>query len=124
MMQLLDMTDNLPSCKVLLTVFLVWMCFLPVTVAGQDILDAGSDCGCPEVPLRDTVWVNDANGGGVGTTTWSCDHVYVLTEQVFVNAGDTLFIEPGTAILGTQGEGRSVIEVPANNEVGMVRYVT
>jgi len=124
MMQLLDMTDNLPSCKVLLTVFLVWMCFLPVTVAGQGILDAGSDCGCPEVPLRDTVWVNDANGGGVGTTTWSCDHVYVLTEQVFVNAGDTLFIEPGTAILGTQGEGRSVIEVPANNEVGMVRYVT
>ena len=27
-------------------------------------------------------------------------------------------------VLGMQGEGMSVIEVPANNDVGMVRYVT
>ena len=42
-------------------------------------------CGCPVVSSRDTVFVSDNNGAGVGTQHWTCDHLYVLTEQVFVN---------------------------------------
>ena len=64
---------------------------------------------------------HDNGGAGVGTATWSCDHTYVLTEQVFVNAMDTLTIEPGTAILGMEGSGRSEFTAPTGNEdVGYV----
>ena len=88
-----------------------WLVFLLAgmswqPMAAQGMFDQGSACGCPEVALRDTVWVSDNAGAGVGTVTWSCDHLYVLTEQVFVNPLDTLTIEPGTAILGMGGEGR------------------
>ena len=118
------MTHNVPFLNVSLFGSIVGMCMLPMSGAGQGILDAGSACGCPELSTRDTIWVDDANGDGAGTATWTCDHIYVLTEQVFVNADDMLTIEPGTVVLGAQGEGMSVIEVPANNEVGLVRSVS
>ena len=100
-----------------------WLVFLLAgmswqPMAAQGLFDQGSACGCPEVALRDTVWVSDNAGAGVGTVTWSCDHLYVLTEQVFVNPLDTLTIEPGTAILGMGGEGRQSFFVPTNNAVG------
>ena len=85
---------------------------------------AGELCGCPEVSQRDTVWVTDNDGAGVGSATWTCDHLYVLTEQVFVNAADTLTMEPGTVVLGMAGEGRSELDVPVNFGVGSVRDVT
>ena len=44
----------------------------------------------------------------------------MLTEQVFVNAADTLTLEPGTVVSALQ-DRMSVIEVPANNDVGLVR---
>ena len=100
-----------------------WLVFLLAgmswqPMAAQGLFDQGSACGCPEVVLRDTVWVSDNAGAGVGTETWTCDHLYVLTEQVFVNASDTLTIEPGTAVLGMAGEGRQSFFVPTNNAVG------
>ena len=91
--------------------------------AQTGLFSNGSACGCPSVALRDTVWVTDNNGVGVGTSTWTCEHLYVLTEQVFVNSGDTLTIEPGTAVLGMSGSGRQEYTVPANNDVGSVLTV-
>ena len=118
------MTHYVPSLKVSVFAAVVRMLLLPMPGSGQGILDAGMPCGCPELSARDTVWVDDNSGSGVGTTTWTCDHIYVLMEQVFVNAADTLTVEPGTVVLGASGEGMSVIEVPANNEVGLVRSVS
>lgn len=97
--------------------------FTSGTWAQTGLFSNGSACGCPSVALRDTVWVTDNNGSGVGTTTWTCDNLYVLTEQVFVNSGDTLIIEPGTAVLGASGSGRQEYTVPANNDVGSVLTV-
>jgi len=91
--------------------------------AQTGLFSNGSACGCPSVALRDTVWVTDNNGSGVGTATWTCDHLYVLTEQVFVNSGDSLTIEPGTAVLGMSGSGRQEFSVTANNGVGSVTTV-
>lgn len=91
--------------------------------AQTGLFSNGSACGCPSVALRDTVWVTDNNGSGVGTATWTCDHLYVLTEQVFVNSGDSLTIEPGTAVLGMSGSGRQEYSVTANNAVGSVTTV-
>ena len=118
------MTHNVPSLKVSILAFVAGMFLMPTTGSGQGVLDAGSACGCPELSARDTVWVDDNSGSGVGTMTWTCDHIYVLTEQVFVNAADTLTLEPGTVVLGAPGQGMSVIEVPANNDVGLVRSVS
>ena len=40
-----------------------------------------------------------------GTTTWTADHTYVLNGLVFVEAGETLIIEPGTVVKGQPGQG-------------------
>ena len=45
---------------------------------------------CIRHRLHGSAWSRSRSG-----QQWSCDHVYVLTEQVFVNAGDTLTIDPG-----------------------------
>ena len=87
-------------------------------------LPVGEACGCPEVSSRDTVWISDNAGAGVGSATWTCDQLYVLTEQVFVNPEDTLVIEPGTVVLGMSGEGRNEINVPTTVGIGSVRDVT
>lgn len=50
--------------------------------------------------LSGQVMVTDNNGAGTGTTTWTKDKVYVLTERVYVNQGDVLTIEAGTVIQG------------------------
>lgn len=101
----------------------LWFLFLLAVMTwqstnAQGLFSQSVTCGCPEVALRDTVWVSDNAGAGVGTETWTCDHLYVLTEQVFVNASDTLTIEPGTAVLGMAGEGRQSFFVSTNNAVG------
>ncbi len=44
-------------------------------------------------------------GEGTGTTTWRSDKTYILDGFVFVNAGQTLTIEPGTVIKGKAGQG-------------------
>ena len=84
-------------------------------------------CGCPPVTVRDTVWVTDNAGAGVGSQVWTCDHHYVLQGEVFVNPGDTLRIEPGTVVLGAGGEGRSenLLEIPfAFGSINTVSYST
>ena len=102
------------SCWVLLT----GLCVLPHKGVAQA-------CGCPSVNARDTVWVTDNAGAGVGSDVWTCDHHYVLQGEVFVNPGDTLRIEPGTVVLGAGGEGRSenLVDIPfAFGSVNTVSY--
>ena len=106
-----------------LRAFWAWA-FLGSASAFAQGLPAGEACGCPTVSSRDTVFVSDNNGAGVGTQHWTCDRLYVLTEQVFVNPGDSLTIDPGTVVLGAAGEGRSEVEVAVNFGVGSVRDVS
>ncbi|MDA0946588.1 MAG: hypothetical protein O2791_05995 [Bacteroidetes bacterium] len=84
----------------------------------------GSSCGCPDVSARDTVWVTDNAGAGIGTMTWTCDHHYVLSEQVFVNGGDTLTIEPGVVVFGAPGVGRNEVNITVPFGIGLWRSVT
>ena len=98
--------------------------FASTAFSQTGLFSNGSGCGCMPLMERDTVWVTDNAGAGVGTQQWSCDHVYVLTEQVFVNAGDTLTIDPGTAVLGMSGEGRVAFSVPSGNVVGEITTVS
>lgn len=44
-------------------------------------------------------------GEGTGTMTWTNDRVWILDGRVFVNAGQTLTIEPGTIVKGKGGQG-------------------
>ena len=64
----------------------------------------------PRGTARDTVWVSDNDGYGVGMAQWDCAHLYVLTEQVFVNEGDDHRIDLGTVVLGMEGEGRTEVD--------------
>jgi hypothetical protein len=60
-------------------------------------------CECLPMENRPVSFVSDSQGLGTGTVHWTCDTVYVLTETVFVNAGDVLTIDPGTVIMGRNG---------------------
>ena len=55
----------------------------------------------PTVPTKDVY----SSADGVGNVTWSSDTIYVLRGFIFVNAGQTLTIEPGTVIKGQPGQG-------------------
>jgi len=46
-------------------------------------------------------------GNGIGTMTLTADKVWILNKLVFVNAGQTLTIEPGTVIKGKAGQGEN-----------------
>ena len=65
---------------------------------------AMAQCDCPPLANRTEVIVSDA-GQGTGTSTWTCDNTYILDGYVFVNAGQTLTIEPGTVVKGAAGAG-------------------
>jgi hypothetical protein len=67
--------------------------------------EGNTPCACPPAADRPVVIVTDNGGLGTGTVTWGCDTIYVLQEQVFVNSGDTLTIEPGAIVKGGPGTG-------------------
>jgi hypothetical protein len=62
----------------------------------------GASCGCPDVSVRTQVNVStlvDVNGNLLNpTTTLTCNNLYILNARMYVNAGQDLFIEPGTVI--------------------------
>lgn len=66
------------------------------------LLLSGCRKGSSPVTIKETI---TDNGGGTGTTTWKNDKTYILDGRVFVNAGQTLTIEPGTVIQGRTGQG-------------------
>jgi hypothetical protein len=70
----------------------------------------GSSCGCPSVASRPTILVSTLPGytgingtfGGELTTgaTFTCDKTYILDKKIYIPAGQTLNIAPGTVIKG------------------------
>lgn len=69
----------------------------------------GADCGCPAVGSRTTVSLSSLaiTGGGANdgdliatTTRLTCDKIYLLDNKIYVPAGKTLIIDPGTLIKG------------------------
>ena len=62
-----------------------------------------SELGFLSTPASETITVTDNTGDG--TTTWTKNNTYILDGLVFVDAGDTLVIEPGTIIKGAPGGG-------------------
>jgi hypothetical protein len=71
--------------------------------------EAKKDDGSCEYKSSNTNNYNEVivkdNGNGTGTTTWTKDKVWILDGMVFVNPGQTLTIEAGTAIKGKPGTG-------------------
>ena len=73
-----------------------------VFIAHEMVFSQSGPCDCLPLPERPIFEVSDQSGLGIGTATWSCDTIYVLTETVYVNSGDTLTIEPGTLVKGRE----------------------
>ena len=68
----------------------------------------GASCGCPTVASRPTVsmstlaTIGGANDGDLTATNTilTCDKTYILDNKIYVPAGKTLTIQPGTVIKG------------------------
>lgn len=60
------------------------------------------DCPvCPTIPETAVV----KSGLITADETWTADNIYVISQKVYVDAGVTLTIEPGTIIKGRAGQG-------------------
>ena len=70
-----------------------------VTQARQALLDAAYDTTGTTITVTD----NGTDGVAPGGVTWTSGFTYVLQNKVFVNADQTLTIEPGTVIKGRPG---------------------
>jgi hypothetical protein len=68
----------------------------------------GAACGCPEVNQRGTILLSTlaVNGGATdgsltaNTTILDCSKTWILDKKIYVDAGKTLIIQPGTVIKG------------------------
>ena len=70
----------------------------------------GADCGCPPVGSRSTVDLGSAaysvQGGAndgdliASNTILTCDKIYLLPKKIYVPAGKTITIQPGTIVKG------------------------
>ena len=82
-------------------------------IAASPILaqsNLGASCGCPAVSTRPLVYVSALPGylgisgtfGGELTqgATFTCDKTYILDKKIYIPAGQTLNIAPGTVIKG------------------------
>jgi hypothetical protein len=82
-------------------------------IAASPILaqsNLGASCGCPAVASRPLVYVSALPGylgisgtfGGELTqgATFTCDKTYILDKKIYIPAGQTLNIAPGTVIKG------------------------
>lgn len=75
-------------------------------LASQENL--GAACGCPAVSTRPTVSMSTlatiggaTDGDLIATNTiLTCDKTYILDNKIYVPAGKTLTIQPGTVIKG------------------------
>lgn len=103
-----------------------WPAYLVCFVLGSISLGVqGQNCNCAPYSMRSVVEVSDNAGAGVGTATWSCDTIYLLTETVFVNPGDSLTIEPGTVVQGRAGVVTDTLTytLPNGNPSQRVDYI-
>ena len=76
------------------------MVFLGLGVAG---LSYSAEIDVVATQLENTSAASVAAGVPLlnGSQTWTADNVYILTDRVYVKAGDTLTIEPGTRIFSS-----------------------
>ena len=70
----------------------------------------GSACGCPDVSTRTQVLMStlvDATTKNLlnANTTLTCNNLYILDTRVYVNAGQDLFVEPGTVVKANSNPG-------------------
>jgi hypothetical protein len=79
----------------------------------------GASCGCPDVSARTQVNVStllDVNGNLLNpTTTLTCNNLYILNARMYVNAGQDLFIEPGTVVKALSNPGAAHAIIVARN---------
>jgi len=79
--------------------------------AGVAQTNLGADCGCPAVGSRTTVNVSSLAGATAisgdadayeltSGATFTCNNTYILDKKIYVPAGQTLNIAPGTVIKG------------------------
>lgn len=79
--------------------------------AGVAQTNLGADCGCPAVGSRTTVNVTSLPGASAiagdpdayrltSGATFTCNNTYILDKKIYVPAGQTLNIAPGTVIKG------------------------
>jgi hypothetical protein len=79
----------------------------PLLIAGLlagGLHAAAQSCDCPPIAERTPIVVTD-EGAGTGSTTWTCNNIYLLDGYVFVNDGQALTIEAGTVVKGMNGSG-------------------
>lgn len=93
---------------------------LLVAVASTSALTAQSDlgeaCGCPNVGERGTTALStlaDADGNLLSTNTiLSCETIWTIDDKIYVGDGQSITIQPGTALkgaLGTAGDANALI---------------
>jgi len=67
---------------------------------------------CLPVFSNNTIYGNDYNAigvyGNVGNTTWHADVPYIATQDLTINSGSTLTLEPGTAVKFFSGKNLMV----------------
>ena len=70
-------------------------------------------------PALDTRTVVEVGADVAADTTWSCDNLYVLQDQIFVTGGATLTIEPGVVVQGGGGgeEGQNALIVTTQGRI-------
>jgi hypothetical protein len=79
--------------------------------AGSAQTNLGADCGCPAVGSRTTVNVTSLPGASAiagdpdayrltSGATFTCNNTYILDKKIYIPAGQTLNIAPGTLIKG------------------------
>ena len=99
----------------------IWSGFVPEPGLWQFVAEIRSPDGTEAVKTAYAKFIVSASipvvlgGGGKPTeiatdTTWTRDRMYALRHQVFVNAGATLTIEPGTLVLGSGPSAAIVVE--------------
>ena len=79
----------------------------------------GSDCGCPQVSSRPTKNLStycDVNGNLNTSTYLFCDTTYIVDTKVWVGAGKTLTVAPGTVVKGAL----TAVNTPQNSIVVMI----
>ena len=74
------------------------------TLTSYETTSFNFEDGDGNLTAYDNIVVTD-RGEGTGTVTWTANNTYELNGLVFVNAGQTLTIEPGTVIRGQAGQG-------------------
>lgn len=87
--------------------------FSALTAIGAHAQNFGESCGCPSLGSRTPVTLNNAsspllvnaNNEFIGNVTLTCGNLYTCNTKLYVTAGNTLTIEPGTVLKWADNSG-------------------